>query len=88
MLDLGSTLFVISPEAAKAFNILVVKRTKMVKSEDVTGQEIETEGLFKIPVGLSIGNHRSHDENDHAFEVMKISQDYDCLIPAWYLEKQ
>jgi len=87
MIDLGSTSFVISPEAAKAFKIPVVKRTKKVRSNDVTGREIETEGLFTIPLGLSVGNHRSYDEKDHAFEVMKTSVDYDCLIPAWYLEK-
>jgi len=87
MLDLGSTSFVISPEAAKAFRIPVVKRTKKVASKDVTGREIRTEGLFTIPLGLSFGNHRSYDEKDHAFEVIKTSQDYDCLIPAWYLQK-
>jgi len=87
MLDLESTSFVISPEAAKAFRIPVVKRTKTVKSADVTGREIETEELFTISLGLSFGSHRSYDEKDHAFEVMKTSQDYDCSIPAWYLEK-
>jgi len=87
MLDLGSTSFVISPEATKAFKIPVIKRTKRVKSKDVTGREIKTEGLFTIPLGLSFGNHRSYDEKDHAFEVIKTSEDYDCLIPAWYLEK-
>src|SRR5258707_1019713 len=51
MLDLGSTSFVISPNAAKAFKIPVVKRTKKVRSNDVTGQEIVTEGLFTIPLG-------------------------------------
>jgi len=87
MLNLGSTLFVISPEAAKAFRMPVVERTKTVKLADVTGREIETEELFTISLGLSFGNHRSYDKKDHAFEVMKTSQDYDCLIPAWYLEK-
>jgi len=29
----------------------------------------------------------SYDDNNHAFEVMETSQDYDCLKPAWYLEK-
>jgi hypothetical protein len=24
--------------------------------------------------------------DDHAFDVMPTSHDYDCLIPAWYLE--
>ena len=43
--------------------------------------------MFTIPSGLSFGNHHSYDEQDHAFEVMKTSLDYDCLIPAWYLEK-
>jgi len=37
MLDLGSRSFVISPEAAKAFKIPVVKRIQKVKSADVTG---------------------------------------------------
>jgi len=87
MLDLGSTSFVISPEAAKAFRIPVLKRIKKVISKDVTGNEIKTKGLFTIPLGLSFGNHRSYDEKDHAFEVVKTSENYDCLIPAWYLEK-
>jgi hypothetical protein len=87
MLDPGSTSFVISPNAAKDFKIPVVKRTNKVKSNDVTGREIDTEGLFTVPLGLSLGNHRSYDTEDHAFEVMKTSSDYDCLIPAWYLEK-
>ena len=62
MLDLGSTSIVISPEAAKTFKIPVVKRIKTVKSKDVTGREIETEGLFKISLGLSFGNHWSYNE--------------------------
>jgi hypothetical protein len=40
-----------------------------------------------VPLGISFGNHRSYDEEDHAFEVIKTSGDYDALIPAWYLEK-
>jgi hypothetical protein len=87
MLDLESTSFVISPNAAKAFKIPVVKRTKKVKSNDVTGREIDTKGFFMVPLGLSFGNHRSYNTEDHAFEVMKTSSDYDCLIPVWYLEK-
>jgi len=87
MLDFRSTLFVISSEAAHAFKMPVIKRTKKVKSADVTGRKINTKGLFRISLGLSFGNHRSYDENNHAFEVMKTSQDCDCLIPAWYLEK-
>jgi len=38
-------------------------------------------------LGVSFGNHRSFDEDSHAFEVIKTSGDYDALIPAWYLEK-
>jgi len=86
MLDLRNTSFVMSPEAAKDFKVPVVKRTEKVNSADVTRQEIVTERLFKIPLGLSFGNHRTYDDK-HAFEVMKPSQDYDCLIPARYLEK-
>ena len=40
-----------------------------------------------MPLGLSFGNYQSYDPDDHAFEVMPTSEDYDCLIPAWYLEK-
>jgi len=87
MLDLGSTSFVILPNAAKAFKIPVVKRSKRVQSKDVTGPEIVRERLYTIPLGLSFGNHRSFDKKDHAFEVMETSQDYDYLIPAWYLEQ-
>jgi len=57
MFDLGSTSFVISPNAAKAFKIPVVKRTKKIRSNDVTAREIITEGLYTVPLGLSFGNH-------------------------------
>lgn len=87
MLDLGSTSFAISPEAALAFAIPAVKRTKPVQTKDVSGREIVTEGLFTVLLGLSYGNHRSFDEEDHAFKVLKPSGDCDALIPAWYLEK-
>jgi len=87
MLDLGSTSFVISPEAAKAFSILVVSRPKPVKAGDVSGSQLKTEGLFTVPLGVSFGNHRSYDEDTHAFDVIKTSADYDALVPAWYLEK-
>jgi len=87
MLDLGSTFFVMSPEAAKAFSIPVVKRSRPIKSGDVSGNNLETEILFTVPLEVLFGNHRSYNEEDHAFEVVKTSQDYDTLIPAWYLEK-
>jgi len=87
MLDLGSTSFVISPEAAKAFGIPVVKRVLPTRVSDVGGKKIDTEGLHTIPLGLSFGNHRPFVEKDHAFEVMKTSSQYDALIPAWYLQK-
>jgi hypothetical protein len=86
MLDLGSTSFVISPEATKAFKIPVIKRSIAAKASDVGGSTITTEGLFTIPLGLSFGNHRTSD-NDQAFEGMKTSSEYDALIPAWYLNK-
>ena len=87
MFDLGSTSFVISPEAAEAFSIPVVMRPKPVKAGDVSGSQLKTEGLFTIPLGVSFGNHQSYDEDHHAFEVIKTSGHYDALIPAWYLEK-
>jgi len=87
MLDRGSTSFVLSPQAAKAFQIPVIKRTKKVKCKDIGGKKIEVEGRFIVPLGLSFGNHRSYDEENHAFEVMQTSQDYDALLPAWYLEE-
>jgi len=42
MLNLGITSFVISPEAAKEFQIPVVKRTKRVKTADITSGDITT----------------------------------------------
>jgi len=86
MLDLGSTSFVDSPEAAKAFPIPVVKRLQPVRTKDVSGKRISTEGLFTVPLGIFFSNQRSSDEEDHAFKVLKTSGDYDALIPAWYLE--
>jgi len=82
MLDLGSTSFVISPGAAKSVSILVVKRIKPVRTKDVSGTEIPTEGLYTLPLGSSFGNHRSFNEEDHAFEVLRTSGNYDALIPA------
>jgi hypothetical protein len=82
MLDLGSTSFVISPNATKAFKIPMVKRTKKVRSNDVTGREIVTEGQYTVVLGLSFGSHWSYDEQDHAFEAIETCSDYDCLIPA------
>jgi len=59
MLDFGSTSFVISPEAAKAFKISVAQQKKKVKSKVDTGRENETERLFTIPLGLAFGHHPS-----------------------------
>jgi len=87
MLDLGSTSFVISPQAAKAFQVPVVKRLQPQRTSDVGGKKIKTEGLFTVPLGLSFGNHRTFYVKDHAFEVMDTSSKYDALIPAWYLAK-
>jgi hypothetical protein len=87
MLDPGSTSFVISRNAAKAFKIPVIRRTKKDQSKDVTGREIIMEGLYTIALRLSFGNHHSYDPENHAVEVMETSNDYDSLIPAWYLEK-
>jgi hypothetical protein len=77
----------VSPEAAKAFSIPVVKRHKPIKSGDVSGTNLNTENLFTVPLGVSFGNHRTYDEEDHAFKIIKTTADYDALIPAWYLEK-
>jgi len=87
MLDLGSTSFVISPEAAKAFQVPVVEQVIPTRASDVGGTKIITEGPFTIPLGLSFGNHRTLDDKDDAFEVMKISSEYDALIPALYLNR-
>jgi len=57
------------------------------KTETSENGGIKTENLFTIPLGVSFGNHRMYDEQDHTFEVIKTTGDYDALIPAWYLEK-
>jgi len=82
----GSTSFVISPEAAKDFSIPVVVRPVSLEAGDVSGSQLKTEGLFTVLLGSYFGNHRSYDEEHHAFEVIKTSGDYDGLIPARYLE--
>jgi hypothetical protein len=69
MLDLGSTSFVISPDATKAFQIPVDKREIQARASDVGGTKITTEGLFTIPLGLSFGNHRTLHAKNHDFEV-------------------
>jgi hypothetical protein len=87
MLDLGSTSFLMSPEAAKDYSIPVIKRTNLIKARDVSGNSLKTENLFTIPLGLSFSNDRTYIEEDHTFEVIKALGDYNALIPAWYLEK-
>jgi len=74
-----------SPEAAKAFGVPVVQRIIPRKAPHVRGRRITTEGLFTIPLGLSFGNHRTLDDKDHGFEVMKTASNSNVLIPAWYL---
>jgi hypothetical protein len=83
---LGSTSFVISPEAAKAFSVPIVKRPMPNKSGDVSGTDSETKNGITVPLRLLFANHRSFNEEDHTFEVIKTTGDYDALIPAWYLE--
>ena len=74
MHELGSTSFVISPEAAKAFSMPVVKRLRSIKSGNVSGNNLTTGNLFTFPLGVSFGNLRSYNEEDHAFEVIKTSE--------------
>jgi hypothetical protein len=87
MLDLGSTSFVISPETVKAFSIRVVKRPWPIKSADVSSNNLKIQNLFTVPLRISFSIHRSYNEEDHAFEVIKTSGDYDALVSACYLEK-
>ena len=83
MLDLGSTSFTISPETAKVFKIPVVRRKHAIGAKDFGGNKVNLPGLYTIPLGLAFGNHRSLE----TFEVVKMQESYDVLIPAWYLEK-
>jgi len=87
MVDLGSTSFVISPEAAKASQILGVKRTIPGKVSDIGGRRIPTEALLTIPSEFSFGNYRTLDAKDHEFEIMKSSSDYNAQIPSSYLNQ-
>jgi hypothetical protein len=83
MLDLGSTLFTISPECAKAFKIPLVQRKHTIRATYFGGNKVSLPGMYTIPLGLAFGNHRSLE----TFEVVKMQKDYDVLIPAWYLEQ-
>jgi hypothetical protein len=56
MIDLKSTSFVISPQAAKLYKIPVVRRMKIDKSANVTEREIITEGLFSFLLEMCFGN--------------------------------
>jgi len=87
MRDLGSTPLLVSPEAAKAFRIAVVKRVIPGKTLVLGEQKIETERWYTIPLTSRCGNHKSFDEKDHSFKVMKSAKDYNTLLPAWYLNK-
>jgi hypothetical protein len=71
MLHLGSTPFVISPEAAKAFSIPVVKRIKPIHPGYVSGTRLKTKNVFMVPLGVSFGNHWSYNLEHYAFEVIK-----------------
>ena len=42
---------------------------------------------FTVPIGLSIGNHWTSNNKDHAFDVKKTLLEYDTFIPAWYLKE-
>jgi hypothetical protein len=83
MLDLGSTFFTISPECAKVFNIPSVRRKHAIGTKDFGGNKVSLPGMYTIPLGLALGNHRSLE----TFEVVKMQKEYDVLIPAWYLEQ-
>jgi hypothetical protein len=83
MLDLGSTSFTISPECAKAFKVLLVRRKHAIGAKDLGGNKVSLPGMYTIPLGLAFGNHRSLE----TFEVVKMQKDYDVLIPAWSLEQ-
>lgn len=87
MLDLGHTSLIISPETAWALQIPVVKRLWPGNAADIGGRRIHTEGFLTLPVCISIEIHRTLDEYDHVFEVMKSSSSYDGSIPAWYLDE-
>jgi len=86
MLDFGSTSFVFSPQAAKAFSIPVIKRSSPIMTGDLSGNNLRTENMLTLPLEVSFGNHWSSDEVDHAFEVEKTSGEYDAQIPACYFE--
>jgi transposase InsO family protein len=83
MLDLGSTSFTISPQCVKAFKVPVVRRKNSIKAKDFGGNSVKLPGMYTIPLSLAFGNHRSLE----TFEVVPMQQEYDVLIPAWYLEK-
>jgi hypothetical protein len=87
MLDLGRTSFAISPEAAKGFPIPDVKWVIPGRASDFGCRKLNIAGLFSIPLVLSFGQHRILDEQDHTWEVIKTSSEYDALIPARYLNK-
>jgi hypothetical protein len=65
----------------------MVKRSKPIKSGDVSRNKLRTENQFTVPLGISFGNHGTYNKEDHAFEVIPTSGDYDALIPVWYFEK-
>ena len=83
MLDLGSTSFTISPQCVKAFKIPVVQRKNPIKAMDFGGNKVKLPGMYTIPLGLAFGNYRSLE----TFEVVPMQQEYNVLIPAWYLNK-
>jgi hypothetical protein len=88
MVHLGSTAFHIWPEAAKSFSIAVISRLRPVDCWDGSVTNLKTENLFTVPLGILFGNHQLYNNEDHPFELITTSGDYDALIPAWYFEKQ
>jgi len=87
MLDLGSMSFIISTDATRAFSIRLGRRDKHLKPNDISRNNLKTEGLLTLGLAVTCPNHWSHDKEDHAFQVIQTSGDYNASISAWYLEK-
>jgi hypothetical protein len=83
ILDLGSTSFTISPECAKVFKMPLVQRKHAIRAKEFRGNKVSLPGMYTIWWGLAFGYHRSLE----MFKVVKMQNDYDVLIPAWYLEQ-
>jgi hypothetical protein len=83
LLDLGCISFTISLEGAKVFKLPLVQRNHAIGAKTFAGRKVSLPGIYTIPLEFAFGNHQSLE----TFNVVQMQNDYDVLIPAYYLKQ-